>query len=116
MLALMLGLAVSTLRSQRLVNRGNARILAMNREIIETQRELVATLGEVIEARSLETANHVHRVAKISRFLGGKAGLSATDLDILEGASPLHDVGKIGIPEEILAKPGKLTPARNNFV
>lgn len=111
MLATMLALAVSTLRGQRMVNRSNARVLAMNREIIDTQRELVATLGEVIEARSLETANHVRRVAAISRFLGEKLGLAAADLDILEGASPLHDVGKIGIPEEILAKPGRLTPA-----
>jgi HD-GYP domain-containing protein (c-di-GMP phosphodiesterase class II) len=109
-LGALLGLAVQTLRGQRLINTSNARVLAMNREVIETQREVVVTLGEVIEARSLETANHVHRVAAISRFLGGKAGMTAEDLDILEGASPLHDVGKIGIPEEILAKPGKLTP------
>lgn len=111
MLGATLALAGIALRGQRMLNRGNARILAMNREIIATQRELLSTLGEVIEARSLETANHVRRVAAISRFLGEKVGLATADLDILEGASPLHDVGKIGIPEEILAKPGKLTPA-----
>lgn len=110
LLGALLALAVQTLRGQRLINASNARVLAMNREVIETQREVVATLGEVIEARSLETANHVHRVAAISRFLGEKIGMSAEELDILEGASPLHDVGKIGIPEEILAKPGRLTP------
>ncbi len=110
LLAALLGLAVQTLRGQRLINTSNARVLEMNREVIETQREVVATLGEVIEARSLETAKHVHRVAAISRLLGEKAGMTMEDLDILEGASPLHDVGKIGIPEEILAKPGKLTP------
>ena len=110
LLAALLGLAVQTLRGQRVINTSNARVLAMNREVIETQREVVATLGEVIEARSLETANHVHRVAAISRFLGEKIGMAVEDLDILEGASPLHDVGKIGIPEEILGKPGRLTP------
>lgn len=109
-LGALLALAVQTLRGQRLINSSNARVLAMNREVIETQREVVVTLGEVIEARSLETANHVHRVAAISRFLGAKLGMCAEELDILEGASPLHDVGKIGIPEEILGKPGKLTP------
>lgn len=116
MLGVLLALAGSTLRGQIMVNRGNARILAMNREIIETQGELVATLGEVIEARSLETANHVRRVAAISRFLGERMGLAAADLDILEAASPLHDVGKIGIPEEILAKPGPLTAAEFEIV
>ncbi len=110
LLAALLVATVVTLRGQRLINASNERVLAMNREVIETQREVVATLGEVIEARSLETANHVHRVAAISRFLGAQVGMSAAELDILEGASPLHDVGKIGIPEEILAKPGKLTP------
>lgn len=105
----LLGLAAQNLSKQRQINQGNARILSMNREIIDTQRELVAMLGEVIEARSLETASHVKRVAAISRFLGGKVGLSPQELDILEAASPMHDVGKIGVPETILHKPGPLT-------
>ncbi|MGL1933058.1 MAG: HD domain-containing protein [Desulfotalea sp.] len=83
-------------------------IISLNTEVIETQRELVATLGEVIETRSKETGRHVKRVALYSRLIGEKAGLGARDVEILEAASPLHDIGKIGISERILNYPGKL--------
>lgn len=99
------------LQKQRALNHNNQRMMTLDREVIETQRELVVTLGEVIEARSHETRNHVIRVAKISRYLAAKLGYSEPTLDMLEAASPMHDVGKIGIPEEILHKPGTLTPA-----
>lgn len=77
--------------------------------MIKTQKVIVSALGEVIEARSKETDGHVQRVAKISRFIGKQIGMMEKDLDLLESASPMHDVGKIGIPEDILHKPGKLT-------
>ena len=97
------------LQKQRTINVANARLTALDKEVITTQRELVSTLGEVIEVRSKETGNHVKRVAKISRLLGEKIGLSNHELEILEAASPMHDVGKIGVPDNILQKPGKLT-------
>lgn len=77
--------------------------------MIETKKNIVSTLAEVIEALSKETGGHTQRVAKISRFLGERVGMVEKDLDLLEAASPMHDVGKIGIPESILHKPGKLT-------
>nr|WP_224745868.1 HD domain-containing phosphohydrolase [Neiella litorisoli] len=83
--------------------------MELDREVIDTQRELLTILGEVIEVRSHETRNHVTRVAKVSYFLGTKLGLSEETLKMLEAASPMHDVGKIGIPENILNKPGQLT-------
>ena len=98
------------------INRRDRAIIDLNREIIETQRELVMTLGEVIENHSKETGNHVKRVAKISRFLGEKAGLTNEELEILEAASPLHDVGKIGIAEHILHKPGKLSDKEFEYI
>lgn len=101
-------LLLKNLQSQKLINRRNSQIIALNDEVIETQRELVTTLGEVIETRSKETGHHVKRVAKVSRLLGEKAGLPPQDLEVLEAASPLHDVGKIGIPENILHHPGQL--------
>ncbi len=63
----------------------------------------------MIEVRSKETGNHVKRVAKLSRLIGEKVGLSEHDLEMLEAASPMHDVGKIGVPESILHKLGELT-------
>ena len=67
------------------------------------------TLGEVVETRSKETAHHVKRVAEYSYVLAVKAGLSEERAHLLRMASPMHDVGKIGIPDSILFKPGKLT-------
>jgi response regulator RpfG family c-di-GMP phosphodiesterase len=78
------------------------------REIEQTQREIVYTLGETVETRSKETGNHVKRVAEISKLLALDCGMDAEEAEILKFASPLHDIGKIGIPDAILNKPGKL--------
>jgi response regulator RpfG family c-di-GMP phosphodiesterase len=83
--------------------------LFLTEEIVATQREVVLTLGEVVETRSKETAQHVKRVAEYSYLLAAKAGLSEDRAQLLRMASPMHDVGKIGIPDSILFKPGKLT-------
>ncbi|MBE1425503.1 response regulator RpfG family c-di-GMP phosphodiesterase [Desulfomicrobium macestii] len=83
--------------------------LFLTEEIVATQREVVLTLGEVVETRSKETAHHVKRVAEYSYVLAIKAGLSDERARLLRMASPMHDVGKIGIPDSILFKPGKLT-------
>lgn len=104
------------LQKQRTINVTNARLRALDKELITTQRELVSTLGEVIEVRSQETGNHVKRVAKISRLLGEKIGLSNHELEILEAASPMHDVGKIGVPDSILQKAGKLTDSEFDVI
>lgn len=108
-LAVISFLLLLTLKKQRALNINNHRLMALDKEVIETQRELVTTLGEVIEVRSNETHNHVLRVSKICRLLGEKVGLPRHELDLLEAASSLHDVGKIGVSETILHKPGELT-------
>lgn len=78
-------------------------------EIEETQREIIFTMGEIGEIRSKETGNHVKRVAEYSRVLALGLGLSETEADILKMASPMHDIGKVAIPDSVLNKPGKLT-------
>lgn len=83
--------------------------LALQEEIINTQKEVVITLGEVIETRSNETANHVRRVAEYTYLLAMKSGMSEQEAMLLRFASPMHDAGKIGIPDALLTKPGKLT-------
>ncbi|WP_319778354.1 HD domain-containing phosphohydrolase [Maridesulfovibrio sp.] len=85
-------------------------LMAIQDEVIETQKEVILTLGEVVETRSNETANHVRRVAELSYILARRYGLSEEESDLLRLASPMHDVGKIGIPDTVLNKPGKLTP------
>ncbi len=84
--------------------------LDLNSEIIETQKEVILTLGEVVESRSLEMANHVKRVAEVSHLLAMKAGLGEDRSEILRLASPMHDVGKVGVPDAILFKPSRPTP------
>jgi response regulator RpfG family c-di-GMP phosphodiesterase len=88
----------------------------LNQAIIETQKEVIFTLGEVIETRSRETGSHVKRVAAYSDLLAVKCGLSEEEAELLKLASPMHDVGKIGIPDAILNKPGKLTIEEFNLV
>ncbi|WP_022663752.1 response regulator [Desulfospira joergensenii] len=83
--------------------------ICLAQDIIKTQKEVILTLGEVVETRSKETANHVTRVAEFCYFLARRSGLGKEDADRLRLASPMHDVGKIGVPEAILNKPGKLT-------
>ncbi len=78
-------------------------------EVIETQKEVIQTLGEVVETRSRETANHVLRVGKMAHLLAIKAGLESQEAQILRMAAPMHDVGKVGVPDAILNKPGPLT-------
>jgi len=83
--------------------------IRLAREIINTQKEVILTLGEVVETRSHETANHVTRVAEVCYLLAKKTGMDEKTAELLRLASPMHDVGKIGVPEAILHKPGKLT-------
>lgn len=84
--------------------------LVLNEEIIDTQKELAYILGEAVEQRSKETGSHVKRVALYSHLMATKIGLSDEVAELIKLASPLHDVGKIGIPDRILKKPGKFEP------
>jgi response regulator RpfG family c-di-GMP phosphodiesterase len=82
----------------------------LNKEVESTQKEIIYTLGEIAEARSRETGHHVKRVAEYSRLLAYKYGLSEEECEMIRMASPMHDVGKLGVPDYILNKPGKLDP------
>lgn len=77
-------------------------------EIERTQKELLYIVGEAIENQSQETGFHVKRVAIICEILANKLGLNEKYAQALKLAAPLHDIGKIAIPEDILHKPGKL--------
>ncbi len=90
--------------------------IRLAREIINTQKEVILTLGEVVETRSQETAHHVKRVAEVCYVLAKKIGMDEKTAELLRLASPMHDVGKIGVPETILNKPGKLTSAEFEII
>lgn len=86
------------------------RLRELNVEMAKTQREILVTLSEVVESRSRETAYHVVRVGEYASILSRAYGLPEEEADIITTAAPMHDVGKIAIPDAILAKPGLLTP------
>lgn len=88
----------------------SATISELNLEIQETQREVISTMGRIAESRSQETGNHVKRVAEYSYLLAIKYGLLVEDAELLRQASPMHDIGKVAIPDAILNKPGRHTP------
>ena len=83
--------------------------MRMIREIEDTQREVVFTMGAIGESRSKETGNHVKRVAEYSGILGFHYGLSDYETELIKQASPMHDIGKVAIPDAILNKPERFT-------
>jgi|GEM_PF-1617745 len=86
------------------------RITALNHEIEETQREVIFVMGVIGENRSKETGNHVRRVGEYSYLLAHYYGLPESEADLLRQVSPMHDIGKVAIPDAILNKPGRYTP------
>lgn len=84
-------------------------LLTFHQELEDTQKEVIHKMGEVGESRSKETGFHVKRVAEYSRILALLCGLGKKNADLLYAASPMHDIGKVGIEDAILKKPGKLT-------
>ena len=83
-------------------------LIVAQKEIEETQRDIVFTMGAIGETRSKETGNHVKRVAEYSKLFAIYSGLSSDRAELLKMASPMHDIGKVAIPDAILNKPGKL--------
>ena len=84
--------------------------LHLNRELLDSQLEMVYLLAGAAETRSYETANHVKRVGLIAELLGQLYGMDKKTTEALRLAAPLHDIGKIGIPDAILNKRGQHTP------
>ncbi|WP_028864772.1 HD domain-containing phosphohydrolase [Psychromonas aquimarina] len=85
--------------------------LVRHQQAETNQRELMYIVGDAIEARSKETGSHVRRTALMCRLFAQKLGMSSAFITTIKGAAPLHDIGKIAIPDDILHKPGKLDPA-----
>ncbi|MFM2485259.1 HD domain-containing phosphohydrolase [Celerinatantimonas yamalensis] len=104
------------LKRKQEMSEKDKKIVSLQSQTLQIQKKLIHVLGNSIETRSGETGNHVKRVAQLSAYLGKLAGLSARECEVLEIISPMHDVGKIGIPEAILNKPGRLTDAERELM
>ncbi|WP_047045733.1 DUF3369 domain-containing protein [Vibrio mexicanus] len=82
--------------------------LYLSQEIIDTQGELIYRLGDVVESRSEEAGFHVRRLSELSYQLCKLMGYPEDKATLLRLAAPMHDIGKIAIPDSVLLKPGKL--------
>jgi putative two-component system response regulator len=78
-------------------------------EIVKRERETVFRLAKAAEYRDPETGAHILRMAHFSKLIARELGLSVEDQELLLEAAPMHDIGKVGIADKILLKPGKLT-------
>ena len=81
-----------------------------SQELHETRLQVVRRLGRAAEYRDNETGLHIVRMSKMAALLGKAAGLNEYECDLLLNAAPMHDIGKLGIPDSILLKPGKFEP------
>ena len=87
-----------------------ARVASRTRELEESQLEMLQRLAGAAELRDDDTGQHTQRVGAMAGRLALAAGLPPERADLIARAAPLHDIGKIGVPDAILRKPGKLTP------
>ena len=86
------------------------RVRQRTAQLASSRLELIHCLARAAEFRDFETGRHVVRVGRYAGMIGRQMGLDEETVELLEHAAPLHDMGKIGIPDEILLKPGKLAP------
>jgi len=83
-------------------------VLKATEEIRNREQEVIFRLTKAAEYRDPETGGHIKRMAHYSRHIAMQLGLSAEEQNLLLEAAPMHDIGKVGIPDSILLKPGKL--------
>jgi putative two-component system response regulator len=87
-----------------------AKVRERTRQLEDTRVEIIRRLGRAAEYRDNETGLHVVRMSQSAGLLARAAGVPDNRADLLVEAAPMHDIGKIGIPDHILLKPGKLNP------
>jgi putative two-component system response regulator len=78
-------------------------------DTLDNAQRVIYALGAAVEARDPYTDRHAQRVADMARRIGGELGLSDTEVEDLYRGALIHDIGKVGIPDSILLKPGPLT-------
>jgi two-component system response regulator RpfG len=106
------------LRRHKIVLSDQARVLQFQvdksvAEIHERELETLSKLARAGEFRDRTTGNHLARMGKYSALIGTHLGLASETVHVLEFAAPMHDIGKIGIPDSILLKGGPLTPEQD---
>ena len=121
----MVGLGVATVtattasfalesRERRRIARDNEvleeRVRERTAELHDTQLEIIQRLGQAVDSRDEDTGEHIDRITTLAHRLAVAAGLDRDEAEMISRASAMHDVGKVAIPDRILAKPGPLGP------
>ena len=88
------------------------RVRERTADLAEAEREIAHRLGVAVEWRDAETGVHIERMGRLCERLAREVGMTPEQAELLRHASALHDVGKVGITDDILLKPGKLDPAQ----
>ncbi len=91
-------------------------VMLATREVRMRERETLLKLAKAGEYRDEDTGNHILRMAKYARLIAEELKLTAMECDEIEAAAPMHDIGKIGIPDQILLKPGRHTPEEQKIM
>ena len=107
-------------RSQKLVAERakwlEEQVMQATREVRTRERETLLKLAKAGEYRDQDTGNHIIRMAKYARLIAEELKLTTMECDEIEAAAPMHDIGKIGIPDHILLKPGRHTPEEQEIM
>lgn len=88
----------------------NSEVKKATAEILVRERETIIRLSKAADSRDPETGAHILRMSHFAKLIASNMGLSEADQQMLLDAAPMHDVGKVGIPDQILLKPGRLDP------
>jgi putative two-component system response regulator len=97
-------------RLEQTVAQRTAELRAALTRLRDNHTDTIRRLAAAAEARDGDTGRHIERMSRISQLLAERLGLGQERAEALRVASPMHDIGKIGIPDSILRKPGPLTP------
>jgi response regulator RpfG family c-di-GMP phosphodiesterase len=92
------------------IRKRDGEIADASREMIAREEEMILRLSRAAESRDDQTGEHIKRMAEICLILAQELGMDARSCAALHRAAPMHDVGKIGVPDAILFKPGRLDP------
>lgn len=86
------------------------RVAQRTAQLQESQFEVLQRLARAAEYRDDDTGQHTNRVGRFAAEIARRLGMNSIEVELLQAAAPLHDVGKIGVADSILLKPGRLTP------
>lgn len=92
------------------------KVQARTRELEETAWEVLERLARAAELRDNDTGTHTRRVGELSARIAAALGLEADEVEMIRRTAPLHDLGKVGIPDGVLLKPGRLTDAERELM